>query len=88
MSAFVVGFVIGEVLLDVFEGFGQHVQAVPELVELLAGHDELVFAEAQLRGPLAGFVVALAAGAFAVLAGASGAGGGLEGATAPSAPIG
>ena len=32
------------------------------------------FAEAQLGGPVAGFVVALAAGAFAVLAGAAGAG--------------
>jgi hypothetical protein len=87
VSAFVVGFVVGEILLDVFEGFGQQVQAVPELVELVAGHDELVFAETQLRGPLTGFVVALAAGAFAVLARPSGAGVGLEGATAPSALI-
>ena len=71
---------------DVFDGFGQDVEPVPELVELLPGHDQLVFAEAQLGGPAAGFVVALAAGTLAVLAGPAGAGGGLERAAAPSAP--
>ena len=56
-AAFVVGFVVGEVLLDVFDGLGEDVQAVSKLVQFLAGHDELVLAQAQLAGPLAGFVV-------------------------------
>src|SRR6476659_3209422 len=73
-TAFVVGGVVGEVLFDVFDGLGQLVQAVPEPVELLAGDDQLVLAEAELGGPLAGLVVTLAAGAPAVQAGASGAG--------------
>jgi hypothetical protein len=87
-AAFVVGVVVGEILLDVFEGLGEHEQAVLELVELLAGHDQLVFAEAQLGGPLAGLVVALAAGPPAVQPRTARAGAALERPTAPAAPRG
>jgi len=86
VAAFVVGFVVGEILLDVFERLGEHIHAIPELVELGAGDDELVVAEAQLGGPAAGFVVALPAGSFAVLAGTAGSGRLLVRAPAPAAP--
>src|SRR5467141_166462 len=84
-AAFVVGGVVGEVVLDVLDGFGQLEQPVPELVELLAGHDQLVLAEAELTGSAAGLVVALTAGTPAVQAGTPGAGCGLVRAATPPA---
>jgi hypothetical protein len=85
-AAFVVVGVVGEVSFDVLDGLGQDVETVSQLVELLAGDDQLVLAETELTGPAAGFVVALATGAFAVLAGPAGTGRRSEPAPAPSAP--
>lgn len=84
-AAFVVGGVVGEVAFDVYDGLCEQVETVSELVELFAGHDQLVLAEAELGGASAGFVVALAAGSPAVETGASGTGGGFVCATAPAA---
>ena len=65
--------VVGEVAFDLGDGVAEDVQAVPEFVEFVTSDDELVFAEAELVGPAACLVVALAARALAVLAGAPGA---------------
>jgi len=53
--------VVGEVAFDVLDGLCEQVQAISQLVELLAGDDQLVLAEAELGGSPAGLVVALAA---------------------------
>ncbi|MGO9872574.1 MAG: hypothetical protein ACLPVY_02145 [Acidimicrobiia bacterium] len=84
-SASVVGFVVGEVPFDLLDGLAQHVQAISELVELLAGHDQLVLAQTEFAGATASFVVALATGALAVLPGPTGACRFCEPASAPSA---
>ena len=65
-APFVVGVVVGEVVLYVFDGLCQDEQPISELVQLLAGHDQLVLAEAELGGSAAGLVVTLAAGGTGV----------------------
>ena len=80
-----VSVVLGQVAFDLGDRFTEDVQAVPEFVELLTRHDELVLAKAELVGPAARFVVALAASPLAVLAWAPGAFGLGEAAAAPPA---
>lgn len=57
----------GEVSVYVGDGAFEDVELVVEVVEFLAGDDELGFAEAGFGRSLAGFVVALAARLAAVL---------------------
>ncbi len=85
--AFVVGFVVGEIRFDVLERLAQHVQPVAQLVELRPGDDQLVLVEPSFGRPAAGLVIPLTARALAELAGPAHAGGRLEAAPAPTAPI-
>jgi hypothetical protein len=84
-AAFVVGVVVREVSFDVFDGLCQEEQPISQLVELLAGHDELVLAEAELAGTTSGLVITLATGTPAVQTRAARSGHGLVRAPAPPA---
>ena len=79
------GFGLAQILLGVLNGSFQHEHPVTNRFELLAGHDELVFAQAELEGTPAGLVVALSARALAVQARAPGSVPHRERAPAPSA---
>lgn len=70
---------------EVVDGAGQDVQAIPQRIELGAGHDELVLAQAQLGGALPRLVVALAARAPAIAPGPTGSARGRELLPAPGA---
>jgi len=84
---FVVGLVAREVPFDILDALAEQVQAISKLVELLAGHDQLVLTQTELVGTPASLVVALAAGALAVLPGPAGARRFREPASAPSASL-
>jgi hypothetical protein len=81
-----VGGIVGQVAFDLGDGVAEDGQAIPEFVEFVTGHDELVLAETELVGAAARLVVALAAGALAILPRPSGARGSREPAATPPAP--
>jgi len=85
-SVVLVAVAVSEVTFDVGGDLAEDVQAIPERIEFVTGHDELVFAEPELGGAASRFVVPLATGALAVLAGPSGAFGFREPAATPPAP--
>ena len=55
-----------QVALRVFDRVSEHEEAVSDRFKLLAGDDELVFAEPELEGAATGFEVALSARPLAV----------------------
>jgi hypothetical protein len=76
-----------EVPVEVLDGGFEHVEGVPQLVELRTRHDELRLTEPELLGPTPGLVVTLAARSPAVLRRTPGTAGAGEPPPAPPAPL-